>query len=83
MMPTNFHHLTNTTLHLHAGFSINGWLTVLLTFPLARVSVYGTLMREEKARASRGRYDMALAVVTSRSASAATVWRHRGWDRRA
>jgi hypothetical protein len=34
-------------LHLDAGFSINGWLTVLLTFLLARVFTEGTLMRED------------------------------------
>jgi len=34
-------------LHLDAGFSINGWLAVLLTFLLARVFAEGTLMREE------------------------------------
>ena len=33
-------------LHLDAGFSINGWLAVLLTFLLARVFVEGTHMRE-------------------------------------
>jgi Protein of unknown function (DUF2975) len=33
--------------HLDAGFSINGWLAVLLTFLLARVFAQGTLMREE------------------------------------
>ena len=32
--------------HLDAGFSINGWLAVLLTFLLARVFAEGTLMRE-------------------------------------
>jgi hypothetical protein len=32
---------------LHAGFSINGWLTVLLTFLLARVFAEGALMRED------------------------------------
>ena len=31
---------------LDAGFSINGWLAVLLTFVLARVFAEGTLMRE-------------------------------------
>ena len=31
----------------HAGFSINGWLTVLLTFLLARVFAHGALMRED------------------------------------
>jgi hypothetical protein len=34
-------------LHLDAGFSINGWLTVLLTFLLARVFAEGALMRED------------------------------------
>jgi len=34
-------------LHLHAGFSISGWLGVLLTFLLARVFAEGTLMRED------------------------------------
>jgi hypothetical protein len=34
-------------LDLDAGFSINGWLAVLLTFLLARVFAAGTLMREE------------------------------------
>jgi len=33
--------------HLNAGFSINGWLAVLLTFVLARVFAEGTLMRED------------------------------------
>jgi hypothetical protein len=33
--------------HLDAGFSINGWLTVLFTFLLARVFAEGTLMRED------------------------------------
>ena len=33
--------------HLDAGFSINGWLAVLLTFLLARVFAQGTLMRED------------------------------------
>ena len=32
---------------LDAGFSINGWLAVLLTFLLARVFAAGTLMRED------------------------------------
>lgn len=35
--------------HLDAGFSINGWLAVLLTFLLARVFAEGTLMREDLA----------------------------------
>ena len=30
-----------------AGFSINGWLAVLLTFLLARVFAEGALMRED------------------------------------
>jgi Protein of unknown function (DUF2975) len=34
-------------LHINAGFSINGWLIVLLTFVLARVFAHGTLMRED------------------------------------
>lgn len=34
-------------LHLQAGFSINGWLAVLLTFLLARIFAEGTLMRED------------------------------------
>ena len=33
--------------HLDAGFSINGWLAVLLTFVLARVFAEGTLMRDD------------------------------------
>ena len=33
--------------NLHAGFSIDGWLAVLLTFLLARVFAQGTLMRED------------------------------------
>ena len=33
--------------HMDAGFSINGWLAVLLTFLLARVFAEGTLMRED------------------------------------
>ena len=32
---------------LDAGFSINGWLAVFLTFLLARVFAEGTLMRED------------------------------------
>ena len=32
---------------LDAGFSVNGWLAVLLTFILARVFAEGTLMRED------------------------------------
>jgi hypothetical protein len=34
-------------LHLQAGFSINGWLSVLLTFLLAQVFSEGTLMRDD------------------------------------
>ena len=34
-------------LHLNAGFSINGWLAVLLTFLLARVFAEGTIMRDD------------------------------------
>ena len=33
--------------HVDAGFSINGWLAVLLTFLLARVFAEGTRMRED------------------------------------
>jgi hypothetical protein len=33
--------------HLDAGFSIAGWLAVLLTFLLARVFAEGTLMRDD------------------------------------
>ena len=33
--------------HLDAGFSVNGWLAVILTFVLARVFAEGTLMRED------------------------------------
>ena len=34
-------------LHLDAGFSVSGWLAVLLTFILARVFAEGALMRED------------------------------------
>ena len=34
-------------LDIDAGFSINGWLAVLLTFLLARVFAQGTLMRDD------------------------------------
>ena len=37
-------------LNLDAGFSINGWLAVLLTFVLARVLAEGALMREDLER---------------------------------
>jgi hypothetical protein len=33
--------------HLDAGFSVNGWLAVILMFVLARVFAEGTLMRED------------------------------------
>ncbi|HEY6805999.1 MAG TPA: DUF2975 domain-containing protein [Pyrinomonadaceae bacterium] len=33
--------------HIDAGFSVNGWLAVLLTFVLARVFAKGTHMRED------------------------------------
>jgi hypothetical protein len=33
--------------HFDSGFSINGWLAVILTFVLARVFAEGTLMRED------------------------------------
>ena len=33
--------------HVDAGFSVNGWLAVLLTFILARVFSAGALMRED------------------------------------
>ena len=36
-----------TPVHLEAGFSLNGWLAVLLTFVLARVFAEGTIMRED------------------------------------
>jgi hypothetical protein len=34
-------------LHLDAGFSVGGWLAILMTFVLARVFAEGTLMRDE------------------------------------
>jgi hypothetical protein len=34
-------------IHIEAGFSVNGWLAVLLTFLLARVFAQGALMRED------------------------------------
>jgi hypothetical protein len=37
-------------LHFDAGFSISGWLAVLLTFVLASVFAEGALMREDLAR---------------------------------
>ncbi len=37
-------------LNLNAGFSINGWLAVILTFVLARVFAEGALMREDLER---------------------------------
>jgi hypothetical protein len=33
--------------HLDAGFSVNGWLAVILTFVLARVFTEGATMRED------------------------------------
>ena len=33
--------------HLDAGFSVNSWVAILLTFVLARVFAEGTLMRED------------------------------------
>jgi len=36
-------------LHIEAGFSINGWLAVLLTFVLARVFLEGARMRDDLA----------------------------------
>ena len=36
-----------TPLDIDAGFSINGWLAVLLTFLLARVFAEGAHMRED------------------------------------
>jgi hypothetical protein len=36
-------------IHISGGFSINGWLAVLLTFLLARVFAEGTFMREDLA----------------------------------
>jgi hypothetical protein len=38
-----------TPVDLDAGFSVNGWLAVLLTFLLARVFAQGTLMRDDLA----------------------------------
>ena len=37
-------------LHIDAGFSINGWLAVILTFLLARVFAEGALMRQDVER---------------------------------
>jgi hypothetical protein len=37
-------------LHFDAGFSISGWLAVLLTFVLASVFAEGALMREDLER---------------------------------
>ena len=34
-------------IHVDAGFSVSGWLAVLLTFLLARVFAEGTLMRDD------------------------------------
>ncbi|HKX57216.1 MAG TPA: DUF2975 domain-containing protein [Xanthomonadales bacterium] len=38
---------SDNPLHLDAGFSLMGWLAVLLTFVLARVFAAGTQMRED------------------------------------
>jgi hypothetical protein len=38
---------TEHPFHLDAGFSVNSWLAVILTFVLARVFAEGTLMRED------------------------------------
>lgn len=38
---------TSHPVHLDAGFSISGWLAVILTFLLARVFAEGTHMRED------------------------------------
>src|SRR5215470_15761195 len=40
---------TTHPLHLDAGFSVSGWLAVILTFLLARVFAEGTHMREDLA----------------------------------
>lgn len=34
-------------IHLDAGFSVNGWIAVILTFVLARVFAEGTRMRDD------------------------------------
>jgi hypothetical protein len=34
-------------IHIQAGFSVNGWLAVLMTFLLARVFAHGAFMRED------------------------------------
>jgi hypothetical protein len=39
--------LPGRPLHMDGGFSINGWLAVLLTFLLARVFAEGAVMRED------------------------------------
>jgi hypothetical protein len=41
--------LPGRPLDIDAGFSVNGWLAVLLTFLLARVFAEGTLMRDDLA----------------------------------
>lgn len=38
---------TEHPFHLDAGFSLNSWLAIVLTFVLARVFAEGTLMRED------------------------------------
>jgi hypothetical protein len=39
-------------LHIDAGFSVNGWLVVLLTFVLVRVFAHGAQMRQHLAAAA-------------------------------
>jgi hypothetical protein len=39
--------LPGRPLDLDAGFSVNGWLAVLLTFLLARIFAEGTRMRDD------------------------------------
>jgi hypothetical protein len=38
---------TEHPFHLDAGFSLNSWVAIILTFVLARVFAEGTLMRED------------------------------------
>ena len=38
---------TEHPFHFDAGFSVNSWLAIILTFVLARVFAEGTLMRED------------------------------------
>jgi hypothetical protein len=46
-IPVNHAVLKGHPLDLDAGFSVSGWLAVLLTFLLARVFAEGTLMRQD------------------------------------